>query len=50
MAWYQEGNAKATVYEVTFRGKNLSEQVLLKDLPPLFYSETMADIDSLINA
>lgn len=50
MAWYQEGNAKATVYEVTFRGKNWSEKVLLKDLPPLFYSETMADIDSLINA
>jgi hypothetical protein len=50
MAWYQEGNAKAIVYEVTFRGKNWNEKVLLKDLPPVFYSETMADIDYLINA
>lgn len=50
MAWYQDGNAKATIYEVTFRGRNWNEKLLLKDLPPVFYSETMADIDSLINA
>jgi hypothetical protein len=50
VAWYQDGNVKATVHDVSFIGKNWSDKVLLKDVPPLFYSETMADIDYLINA
>lgn len=49
-AYYQGGNTKATLFEIYFRGKGWGDKVAIKDVPPLFYSEVMADIDSLIKA
>jgi len=49
-AWYQGGNAPAKMFEVSFLGKNWNEKVALKDVPPIFYSEVLTDIDLMINA
>lgn len=49
-AWYQGGNTKATVHEISFIGKNWQEKVLLKDISPVFFSEVMYDIQRLIDA
>jgi hypothetical protein len=49
-AWYQGGNAPAKVFDISFMGKNWTDKICLKDLPPIFYSEVMADIDQLIKA
>ena len=48
-AWYQGGNAKATVHEITFMRENWSDQVKLKDVPKIFYSEVLAELKELIN-
>jgi hypothetical protein len=48
--WYQNGTAKATVQEISFWGKNWQDKTTLKDIPAIFYSEVMADIDKLIQA
>ena len=49
-AYYQNGTAPATVFEISFMGKNWSDKVLIKDIPAVFYSEVMADIDKMIKA
>lgn len=49
-AWYQGGNTKATVHEISFIGKNWQEKILLKDILPVFFSEVMYDIQRLIDA
>jgi len=45
---YQEGKAEAEVFEVNFYGKHWRNKVCLKDVPPLFYSEVMYDIELLL--
>ncbi len=52
MAFYSGGNTKATVFEISFiTVKEMRrEKVLLKDVPPVFYSEVMFDIDQLLKA
>ncbi|GAB2629144.1 hypothetical protein GCM10027035_23950 [Emticicia sediminis] len=49
-AWYQGGNTKATVHEISFIGKNWQEKVLLNDISPVFFSEVIYDIQRLIDA
>ncbi len=49
-AYYQGGTAPAKVYEINFWGKKWDDKILLKDLPPIFYSEVMSDIEQLIKA
>ena len=49
-AWYQGGNAKATIHEVTFQGENWSDKINLQDVPKIFYSEVIAELKALINA
>jgi hypothetical protein len=49
-AFYQGGETPATVYDISFMGKHWSDKVKLKDLPALFYSEVMADIDQMVKA
>lgn len=49
-AWYQGGTAEAKVFEINFMGKNWQEKIKLKDVPIIFYSEVMSDIDQLIKA
>ena len=48
--WYQGETAKATVQNIHFFGKNQQDKITLADLPPVFYSEVMYDIDRLIEA
>ncbi|MBL0743684.1 DUF4132 domain-containing protein [Chryseolinea lacunae] len=48
-AFYQGGNTPATVYEIIFQGKDWNDVVKIKNVPKVFYSEVMADIDQLIN-
>lgn len=48
--WYQGGTATATVKDIYFMGKNWQDKITLKDIPPIFYSEVIADIDKLIQA
>lgn len=49
-AWYQGGTATATVRDIYFMGKDWQDKITLKDIPPIFYSEVIADIDKLIQA
>ena len=49
-AWYQGGNAKATVYEISFWGQKNSDKILIHDIPSIWFSEVMSDIDSLIKS
>lgn len=49
-AWYQGGSTTATVQYIYFMGKNWNDKIVLKDIPPIFYSEVMADINKLIQA
>lgn len=49
-AWYQGGTAPAKMYDVSFWSKESRNTLKLKDLPPVFYSEVMSDIESMINA
>jgi hypothetical protein len=48
--FYQGGTAPAKVFEIYFQGTSWSEKVFIKDVPPIFYSEVLADIDLLIKA
>jgi hypothetical protein len=48
MAFYQGGDAKATVHQIAFIGKNWNDKIKLKEVPALFYSEVISDIDQLI--
>jgi Domain of unknown function (DUF4132) len=48
-AWYQEGNAKATMHQIYFRGKQYNEKFLIKNVPPVIYSEVMAGLETLIS-
>lgn len=48
--WYQGGTATAMVKDIYFMGKNWQDKLTLKDIPPVFYSEVIADIDKLIQA
>ncbi|MDF1549600.1 MAG: DUF4132 domain-containing protein, partial [Bacteroidales bacterium] len=48
--FYQGDGAKATVFEITFMGKNWQDKCKLKDIPAIFYSEVLSDINDLINA
>jgi hypothetical protein len=48
--FYQGGNAPAKVFQIFFQGKGWGDKVLIKDVPPIFYSEVLADIDLLIKA
>lgn len=47
-AYYQGEDAKATVYEISFYDKTTKEQIELKHLPSIFYSEVMYDIELLL--
>jgi hypothetical protein len=47
-SWYQEGNAKATMHQIYFQGANYSEKFLIKDVPPVIYSEIIASFETLI--
>ncbi len=49
-AFYMGGNTPATVFEISFFRKGWQDKVCLKDLPAIFYSEVMSDIDQLIKA
>lgn len=49
-AWYQGGTATATVKDIYFMKENWQDKIVLKDIPPIFYSEVIADIDKLIQA
>ncbi len=49
-AWYQNNTASAKVHDIVFIGNNWKEKIKIKDVPDAFYSEVMADIDSLIQA
>ena len=47
-SWYQEGKEKAIMHQIYFQGKNYSEKFLIKDVPPVIYSEIMAGFETLI--
>jgi hypothetical protein len=47
-SWYQEGKEKAIIHQIYFQGKNYSEKFLIKDVPPVIYSEIMAGFETLI--
>ncbi len=49
-AYYQGGTAPATIYDVSFMGKNWQDKVKLGDLPKVFYSEVIADLRALSEA
>ena len=49
-AYYQGGDRKATLYEVYFRGEDISKPPKLSELPPVFYSEVIADLIALSEA
>ncbi|MEJ1237117.1 DUF4132 domain-containing protein [Chryseolinea sp. T2] len=49
-AWYQGGTTPAKMYDVSFWSKTARSDIKLKDLPPVFFSEVMSDIESMINA
>ncbi len=46
--FYLGGETPATVYEISFRNKQWKDKIMLKDLPKVFYSEVLSDIDQLI--
>lgn len=48
--FYQGDNTPAIVHEVYFSTNDYNTKIKLKDLPPIFYSEVMSDIDQLIKA
>ncbi|MCB8964360.1 MAG: DUF4132 domain-containing protein [Bacteroidales bacterium] len=48
VAFYLGDKTPAIVHEVYFGTTNYKEHVKIKDLPPIFYSEIMADIDQLL--
>lgn len=48
--YYQGGEQEATVYEVSFIGASWKDKVLIGEVPDVFYSEVMADIQYLIEA
>jgi hypothetical protein len=50
MAFYQGGTTPATVHDIYFGTNDYSMKIKLSDLPPIFYSEVMSDIDQLIKA
>jgi Domain of unknown function (DUF4132) len=49
-AWYQEGKEKAIIHQINFLGKNWNDKFLIKDVPPIIYSEVMANLQELIDA
>jgi hypothetical protein len=46
--WYQGNNEEAVLGGIYFVNSN-NENVNIKDVPPIIYSETMADIEGLVN-
>lgn len=48
--FYQGGETKATIHQIVFYRENWSNKIPLKDIPEVFYSEVLADLDDLINA
>lgn len=49
-AWFQQNEGKATVYEINFTKITNNEKVLIKDIPPIIYSEAMNDINGMLEA
>ncbi len=49
-AFYQGGAVEATVWEIAFLGENWSDKPKIENIPAVFYSEVIADINALINA
>ncbi len=48
--FYQEGQAKATVNLISFYGKDWEDMMTIKDVPAIFYSEVVSDIDEMIKS
>ncbi|MBP6237518.1 MAG: DUF4132 domain-containing protein [Saprospiraceae bacterium] len=48
--WFQNNVEKATVYEINFTKVTNNEKVLIKDIPPIIYSEAMNDINGMLEA
>lgn len=49
-AFYQGGNTPAKVNEIYFKKAGASKDFTIKDVPDIFYSEVMSDIDYLISS
>jgi hypothetical protein len=49
-AFYQGGNNPAKVNEIYFKKSGASKDFTIKDVPDIFYSEVMSDIDYLISS
>jgi hypothetical protein len=47
--WYQGGETKAKVHDITFNGKG-NEKIKIQDIPAIWYSEVLGDFNGLINA
>ncbi len=46
----QGGEVEADIYSVSFTGKNWQKKITIKDVPPIFYSKVMADLNFLSKA
>lgn len=47
-AFYQGGNTPAEIFEVNFHRKTWNNKIKLQDIPAAFFSETMYDLDLLL--
>lgn len=50
MVYFQQNEGKATVYEINFTKVTNNEKVLIKDIPPIIFSEAMNDINGMLEA
>lgn len=48
-AFYQGGETPARVYEISFFKKNWNDKITIGELPDIFYSEVLYDIELLLN-
>ncbi|MBK7807802.1 MAG: DUF4132 domain-containing protein [Saprospiraceae bacterium] len=50
MVYFQQNEGKATIYEINFTKVTNNEKVLIKDIPPIIYSEAMNDINGMLES
>jgi hypothetical protein len=48
--WYQNNADEATIHEVFFYQQNHYDKFLIKDVPPIIFSEVMNDLQDLLDA
>jgi hypothetical protein len=49
-AWYQENTEDAIIHEINFYTYKPNDKFLIKDIPPIIYSEVMKDFQDMLDA